>query len=313
MDNCAAQSATDAAGMIFSNNSLTLALLSFFSTTVDDFCVILIFFAREYVKTHSVSNADTALSFVKISIGQFVGFSIIVAVSLGCGIGLNSVVNNNYIDLIGILPVLIGLYKVYELMHEAGYTTKLYNLICCVKYTPIENIVEDPEGNHVSNISNTASPDNVMNRNKKPLYDEEAKDASGLEMKNMTFSEKTPSTDSETGTYTSMSSIPDNNDKMNIILNEESLDAIDSGVDKSNIFVAFVKRIFYYVDPLVFEVAVYALVFGTDNIAIYVALFSNTSLLETAGICLAFYFMLLMYLLVAILIIVQVNINLKCV
>ena len=35
---------------MFSNYSITLALLSFFSTTVDDFCVILIFFAREYVK-----------------------------------------------------------------------------------------------------------------------------------------------------------------------------------------------------------------------------------------------------------------------
>ena len=63
--------------MPFSNYSITLALLSFFSTTVDDFCVILIFFAREYVKTHSLSNPDTVLAFVKISIGQLIGFTII--------------------------------------------------------------------------------------------------------------------------------------------------------------------------------------------------------------------------------------------
>lgn len=295
--------------MVFSSNSTTLALLSFFSTTVDDFCVILIFFAREYVKTHSVSDANTVLSFVKISIGQLVGFSIIVAISLGFGVGLHSVVNNDYIDLIGILPVLIGIYKIFEVMQEAGYITTMYNMICCMNYSPIDTEVEDPGGNHSPNTSANENPLHAIKRNKDFIHEEEVKDASGFEMTTIIITEDNSSTDSETGTNMSAPVIPDENDNMNVILNEESLDAIES-VDKTNLFVVCAQRIFFYVDPLIFEVAMYALMFGTDNIAIYVALFSNMSLLETAGICILFYLMLFLYLLMAIFIIVQVRIHL---
>jgi cadmium resistance protein CadD (predicted permease) len=109
-----------------SSSAVTLALLSFFSTTVDDFCVILIFFAREYVKTHSLRDTDTIKSFIKISVGQTLGFTFILIVSLCLGIGLHSVVNNDYVDLIGLLPVCIGLYKVYELFAES-----IQNCTCC--------------------------------------------------------------------------------------------------------------------------------------------------------------------------------------
>ena len=52
------------------------------------------------------------------------------------------------------------------------------------------------------------------------------------------------------------------------------------------------------------EVGLYALLFGTDNIAIYVALFCAVSLKETVEIILLFYFALAVYIVMAIAVIV---------
>ena len=312
--------------MVFTNNSVTLALLSFFSTTVDDFCVILIFFAREYVKTHSVSNKDTVLSFIKISIGQFIGFSIIVAVSLVLGVGLHSVVNNDYIDLIGLLPILIGLYKVYEIIEEAGYFTQLYKIICCIKYSPIVGDTEEQTDDEESNLGSVINPAHRgQGQNQGQGQGHRKDDVNGEEMKesieltststfrtkgeNEIIREKNSEDKTETSTKDSMESDSDREtevDDMKIILNDESLETLDS-VDKTSGCVFLIQKMFYCLDPLIFEVAIYALMFGTDNIAIYVALFSNVTLFETAAVCTFFYLMLLLYLVIAIFIIVQVN------
>lgn len=287
--------------MVLNNGSLTLAMLSFFSTTVDDFCVILIFFAREYVKSHSMSDPATVLSFVKISIGQFVGFSVIVAISLVLGIGLHSVVNNDYIDLIGLLPILIGLYKVYEILDEAGYFIRLYKIICCIRYSPIIGGNDDTLDNKDIELAVLENPmvgmNGVTQGNKKGEQLEEEKDVTSPGSASPMMSEKTAETEVETDNET---------EDMKTILNEEALDTLES-VDQSSSCVLLAKRMFFFVDPLIFEVGIYALMFGTDNIAIYVALFSNVSLIETAGIVTFFYLMLALYLLIAIFIIVQVR------
>ena len=106
---------------MFSKYALALSLMAFFATSVDDFCVLLIFFSREYAKTNDLSNPDTQRAFTNICIGQFVGFTIIVYVSLAIGIGLSQTVDDDWIDLIGFIPILIGLYLIYELLSEAGY------------------------------------------------------------------------------------------------------------------------------------------------------------------------------------------------
>ena len=53
------------------------------------------------------------------------------------------------------------------------------------------------------------------------------------------------------------------------------------------------------------EVGLYALLFGTDNIAIYVALFSVISVEEVVAVIAIFYAALLVYIAIAITIIVQ--------
>ena len=113
---------------MFSEYALALSLMAFFATSVDDFCVLLIFFSREYDKTNDLGDASTQRAFFLICIGQFVGFTIIVGVALAIGIGLSQTVDEDWIDLIGFIPMLIGVYLIYELMAEAGYWDS-----CCVK------------------------------------------------------------------------------------------------------------------------------------------------------------------------------------
>ena len=276
--------------MPFSNYSITLALLSFFSTTVDDFCVILIFFAREYVKTHSLSNPDTVLAFVKISIGQLIGFSVIVGISLILGIGLHAVVDNDYIDLIGLLPIVIGLYKVYELLDEEGYLARCYSVCCCTPMPEADGEEEDGEAKMTVPqaqgekrpliVHEVATDDAAAKKQAKG----EVKDGVGV------------GGGGEDGGADSA--------EMGTILNEESLETLNE-LDQTNSFVVCAKSAFAFVDPLTFEVAIYALMFGTDNIAIYVALFSNVTFLEILAVVVFFYSLLLLYLFIAIFIIIQ--------
>jgi cadmium resistance protein CadD (predicted permease) len=97
----------------------------------------------------------------------------------------------------------------------------------------------------------------------------------------------------------------DNEEEMETILNEEAFETLNE-LDTSNSYVVCAKNMFSFLDPLTFEVAIYAIMFGTDNIAIYVALFSSVSLLETLGVSLFFYSLLFLYLIMAIFIIVKV-------
>ena len=275
--------------MPFSNYSITLALLSFFSTTVDDFCVILIFFAREYVKTHSLSNPDTVLAFVKISIGQLIGFTVIVVVSLILGVSLHAVVDNDYIDLIGLLPIVIGLYKVYELLDEEGYLTRLYNMCCCVSV--VEEEQDDVEAKDIKNVT-TAQGE------KRPLIVHEI---SAVDEKIKTES-KPKVVQDDNGLDHLEGGVEEG--EIGTILNEESLETLNE-LDQSNSFVVCAKTMFSFIDPLTFEVAIYALMFGTDNIAIYVALFSNVTFLEILAVVVFFYSLLLLYLFIAIFVIIQ--------
>ena len=271
------------------NNTFTLAMLSFFSTTVDDFCVILIFYAREYVKTHSITDPQTVLSFIKVSIGQFIGFTIIVGISLVLGLGLHSVVNNDYIDLIGLLPILLGVYKIYELLEDSGKLSELYKVCCVGSYTAIGS-----EADESPRLKSADSPTETFDSDNNTA--DEEKDVGDLELMPVVVI---------SGESVDVHEVSEESSSIDVILNEEALEALES-VDNSSTCFLYARKIFFFLDPLTFEVAIYALMFGTDNIAIYVALFSNVSLLETVAVCMFFYAMLLLYLIMALFIIIQV-------
>ena len=151
---------------------MTLAALAFFSTTVDDFAVLLIFFAREYVKTNDIYHPETSLAMINITLGQLIGFTIIVGISLAVGIGLGQVVEEKYLALIGFLPILIGLFKIYELGEEAGY---LPPCECCPAWccccTPQDKEEEKPEGDSETGEASASA------KSKKEIVDDSMKKA----------------------------------------------------------------------------------------------------------------------------------------
>jgi cadmium resistance protein CadD (predicted permease) len=82
------------------------ALAAFAATNVDDFLVLVVFFAQVDGK---------AFTNYRVASGQALGFTIILAISL-LGIVLGLFIPSGYIELLGFVPILLGLRQLYELV-----------------------------------------------------------------------------------------------------------------------------------------------------------------------------------------------------
>lgn len=85
------------------------ACSSFAITNIDDMFVLAAFFAESY-------TSDT-LTPLKITIGQYVGFTIIVAISM-IGFGIAQALPSEPIGFLGLLPILLGIWKLFELYFD---------------------------------------------------------------------------------------------------------------------------------------------------------------------------------------------------
>ena len=96
---------------------LVSTIIAFFSTTIDDFAIMLYFFA---IAENEKTPAAKRLQYVKVIAGQSIGFSIVILVSL-VGFVLGLLIPEDYIDLIGFIPILAGFMKLHEVLDEEGY------------------------------------------------------------------------------------------------------------------------------------------------------------------------------------------------
>lgn len=87
------------------------AIAAFCATNVDDFAVLLIFFLKAQVDTTHTFRS------VHVVVGQLLGFSCLVAFSL-LGLVMGLFIPTRYIGIIGFIPILIGLSKLYQLIKE---------------------------------------------------------------------------------------------------------------------------------------------------------------------------------------------------
>lgn len=90
---------------------IATAFIAFFSTTLDDILAVVFLFLKRHNDPHIQHP------FIKIITGQVIGFTIIISISL-LGLALGAAIPTDYIDLIGLIPLLIGLYKTYEIISE---------------------------------------------------------------------------------------------------------------------------------------------------------------------------------------------------
>jgi cadmium resistance protein CadD (predicted permease) len=273
--------------------SITLAFMAFLSTTLDDFTVVLIFFGREYVKTHNMYDPKTRAAFFSIVLGQFLAFTIIVVIALGIGIGLRKAISDSYIDLIGFLPVMIGLYKIYEILDEDGYLECCWNGLCCVSPKSDEG-----DAGHESDALVPESgdrDDTILSTMDRDVLSQMVANAYGSQgifdgRKNPADGGNTPSEGirntpvvGETGLTTGHT---DTTDEGNSELKADKISSCR--------------------DPLIEEVTLFGLLFGVDNISIYVSLICNMTDTEIVAVLVVFYSLLTFYLGIALLIITKV-------
>ncbi|KAI4603853.1 hypothetical protein KJ359_003675 [Pestalotiopsis sp. 9143b] len=93
------------------------ACATFAITNIDDAFVLVTFFAE--------STTSKVLTPLRIAIGQFVGFTVIVVISM-IGFGISLVLPSEPIGFLGLLPVMLGIWKLLELLlpSDAGDSTE---------------------------------------------------------------------------------------------------------------------------------------------------------------------------------------------
>jgi cadmium resistance protein CadD (predicted permease) len=93
------------------SNLFTETVLAFLATNLDEFIVLVTFFARVSATSHT--NFDSAYTNFQIFLGQFICFTIIIIFSLlgGC---LGWAIPLRYISLLGLVPLFFGIHGLYE-------------------------------------------------------------------------------------------------------------------------------------------------------------------------------------------------------
>ena len=92
------------------------AMISFTSTTIDDFAVMLYFMSLAELK----EDEERSKAYVGILIAFFIGYTIVGGLAL-LSLLFGMVMSKKYIALAGFVPLLAGIHKVYEALCEQGY------------------------------------------------------------------------------------------------------------------------------------------------------------------------------------------------
>ncbi len=110
--------------------TLVQAGVAFLSTTIDDFIVILYFMSRLEKKYHVAHKTTTAeaeeikrkktMAYIEIFLGALLGFTIIALLSM-LGLIFRFILDDGLIGLLGIIPIIIGILKIWDNADEAGY------------------------------------------------------------------------------------------------------------------------------------------------------------------------------------------------
>src|SRR2546421_11050274 len=93
--------------------SIGTACLTFAITNIDDAFVLATFFAE--------ASTSKNLTPLKITLGQYIGFTVIVAISL-IGFGVAVVLPSEPIGFLGLLPLLLGVWKFFDLLFPTDDT-----------------------------------------------------------------------------------------------------------------------------------------------------------------------------------------------
>lgn len=127
------------------------ALISFTSTTIDDFAVMLYFFSMAEMK----QGNERSRQYVSVLVSFFIGYTIVgVTALLSLLFGL--VLSKEYIALAGFIPLVAGIHKVYESLVEQDIISPC---ACCGPSAEEDDKKRDDE--RVYNPITTADDDSL--------------------------------------------------------------------------------------------------------------------------------------------------------
>jgi cadmium resistance protein CadD (predicted permease) len=87
--------------------SVGIACASFAITNIDDMFVLVTFFAE--------ASTSTTMTPLKITLGQYIGFTAILIISM-IGFGASLVLPSEPIGFLGLLPMLLGIWKLFDIL-----------------------------------------------------------------------------------------------------------------------------------------------------------------------------------------------------
>jgi cadmium resistance protein CadD (predicted permease) len=284
------------------------ALVAFFSTTMDDFAVMLIFFNR----ANQMENVR--LGYSKVALGMTLAFTIVVLISL-LGLVLGVLIQAKYINLIGFIPFLVGCQKLYEVVSE----------MCCSKTTAdIDSAVDTSV---VSNDSGENSPHSGQQM-AATIEIQDLESASGVLHEEGKAAPTLRNSSTTSPLHRTIEDVKDALVEIDVELGQPNIDAdfrssntshnLESNMDlkkghhdpisqcqrepteasaEDEPESSFLSNIFRFscarcLDPFVLEVMVYGLAVSSDNIAIYTSIFASVSPVGAAIVVLLFYILL---------------------
>lgn len=131
---------------------MATAVGAFAGTNIDDFVLLLLLFVR---------LRDQAVPPWRIVAGQFLGFTVLVAVSAAAALGL-TFLSNGWVGLLGLIPLALG---IRGLLHARGASTELDS----VRTTSVLSVLAVTVANGGDNISvyallfrSIGAPDSVV-------------------------------------------------------------------------------------------------------------------------------------------------------
>lgn len=308
---------------------LVLAVLTLVSTTIDDFVVLLSFCSEN--EASPISQAEKNSTYWKIATGYLAGFTIVVAISL-LGLVLSYLVQPEYIALLGFIPILIGFKMLYDAYKEGDLEESYYYYRHCKKREePAESdlpvTVTSPASAGPSATSEDHVPERVVHR-----VHSHVRRHSSLRNNLLEDSEQTPlegheeypagsAAEGGKSTYDPEAvrdahlTQPIAGEVTNHHNNDETAVATtapageEEGEEDMNYFAkklencllsCGINRQFVIVAATTFSV-------GSDNIAVYVSLFSQSDGGDIALIIAVFYFMTTIYAMICIFVIGNVK------
>lgn len=96
--------------------TIITAFISFVSTNVDDIFILMLFF----------SQVNSIMKKRHVILGQFIGISILIAISIIGALGL-SVIQREYVGLLGLLPIYLGIKAYVDYKKESSDSKEIGN------------------------------------------------------------------------------------------------------------------------------------------------------------------------------------------